>query len=41
MSNSENERIWEKFYEEAKEKGMKHQQAMIYANVQFGKLKEA
>ena len=41
MSNSENERIWEKFYEEAKAKGMKHQEAMIYANEQFQKLKEA
>ena len=41
MSNSENEIIWEKFYEEAKAKGMKHQQAMIYANDQFQKLKEA
>mgnify|MGYP006239499381 FL=1 len=41
MSNSENERIWEKFYEEAKAKGMRHQQAMIYANEQFDKLKEA
>tara|TARA_A100001515_G_scaffold141841_1_gene139412 strand:+ start:295 stop:420 length:126 start_codon:yes stop_codon:yes gene_type:complete len=41
MSNSENERIWEKFYEEAKAKGKRHQEAMIYANEQFQKLKEA
>ena len=41
MSNSENERIWEKFYAEAKAKGMRHQEAMIYANEQFQKLKEA
>ena len=40
MSNSENERIWEKFYEGAKAKGMKHQQAMIYANEQFDKFRE-
>ena len=38
MSNSENERIWEKFYEEALAKGLSPQAAMKYANEEFQKL---